>query len=162
MITPTRATSGLSLSCILYICLLTVGRRSTSNRYPLLVKGRATQSLSSISLAQTPLKTSAEMIAQLRRDPSISPPYVDTPVSVHQHLHINRFPDRIRSCISTDFDGIIVLVDPEASSVGRWTRTCKPSPCNLTCPVNEYSHRSMCCRTRQGRAPKDVETELEN
>jgi hypothetical protein len=34
-------------------------------------------------------------------------------------------PDRIQSCTSTYFDGIIALIDPETSWVGRWQRTCE-------------------------------------
>lgn len=139
-------------------------RWSAVNLKPLSPRSQRSGNLKPVFYSAHPnsLKTSAEMIARLRRNPSVSPPYVGTPVSVHQHLRMKRFPDRIQSCISTYFDGIIVLVDPEANSVGRWTRTCKPSPCSLTCPVNEYSHRQMCCRTRQGRVLKDVEIELES
>ena len=77
-------------------------------------------------------------------------------------------PDRIQSCTSTYFDGIIALIDPETSWVGRWQRTCE-SPCNLAGPMDEHSNRRTAGNVRgmyavrvKGRVPEDVEAELES
>ena len=43
----------------------------------------------------------------------------------NQRIQMKGSPDRIQSCTSTYFDGIIALIDPETSWVGRWQRTCE-------------------------------------
>lgn len=78
-------------------------------------------------------------------------------------------PDRIQSCTSTYFDGIIALIDSETSWVGRWQRTCESPPRNSVGPVAEYSNRKTAGNARgmyavrvKGRVPEDVEAELES
>jgi len=58
-------------------------------------------------------------------------------------------PDRIQSCTSTYFDGIVALIDPETSWVGRWQRT-------------SGNVRGMYAVRVKGRVPEDVEAELES
>lgn len=33
-------------------------------------------------------------------------------------------PDRIQGCTTTQFDGVIAVIDPDSSWVARWQRTC--------------------------------------
>lgn len=37
------------------------------------------------------------------------------------------YPDRIQACTTTHFDGVIAVIDPETSWVGRWQRICTSS-----------------------------------
>ncbi|KAF9654245.1 transcription initiation Spt4 [Thelephora ganbajun] len=64
-------------------------------------------------------------------------------------LQMKGSPDRIQSCTSTYFDGIIALIDPETSWVGRWQRT-------------SGNVRGMYAVRVKGRVPEDVEAELES
>ncbi|KAF8629633.1 hypothetical protein AX15_003366 [Amanita polypyramis BW_CC] len=57
--------------------------------------------------------------------------------------------DRITSCTTTYFDGLITVVDPENSWVARWQRTSK------------YVRGVYAVRVK-GRIPEDVEAELES
>lgn len=78
-------------------------------------------------------------------------------------------PDRIQSCTSTYFDGIVALVDSETSWVGRWQRICK-APFPTSCvSVDGYPDRQAAGNVRgmyavrvKGRVPEDVEAELES
>ncbi|KAJ3505688.1 hypothetical protein NLJ89_g7286 [Agrocybe chaxingu] len=56
-------------------------------------------------------------------------------------------PDRIASCTTTQFDGVIAVVDPDNSWVARWQRTAK------------YV-RGMYAVRVTGRIPEEVEDEL--
>ncbi|KAG1739946.1 Spt4/RpoE2 zinc finger-domain-containing protein [Suillus clintonianus] len=58
-------------------------------------------------------------------------------------------PDRISVCTTTYFDGIIAVIDAEASWVARWQRTSK------------YVRGMYAVRVK-GRIPEDVEAELES
>ncbi|EDR04884.1 transcription elongation factor SPT4 [Laccaria bicolor S238N-H82] len=58
-------------------------------------------------------------------------------------------PDRISSCTTTYFDGVISVIDPDKSWVARWQRTSK------------YVRGMYAVRVK-GRIPEDVEAELEN
>ena len=96
-------------------------------------------------------------------------PTPDTPALTHQRLQMKGSPDRIQSCTSTYFDGIIALIDSETSWVGRWQRICKSPPCDSTGPVDGYSYRRTAGNVRgmyavrvKGRVPEDVEAELES
>lgn len=87
----------------------------------------------------------------------------------HRHLQMKGSPDRIQSCTSTYFDGIIALIDPETSWVGRWQRTCELPSWNPPGPVDEYPDRKTAGNVRgmyavrvKGRVPEDVEAELES
>jgi transcription elongation factor SPT4 len=74
-------------------------------------------------------------------------------------------PDRIGACTTAYFDGIISIVDPEASWVARWQRTCE---CHSCFPVYfSYCHtakyvRGMYAVRVKGRIPEDVEAELDS
>ncbi|KAG6830953.1 hypothetical protein H0H92_013664 [Tricholoma furcatifolium] len=57
--------------------------------------------------------------------------------------------ERIASCTTTYFDGVIAVVDPENSWVARWQRTGK------------YVKGMYAVRVK-GRVPEDVEHELES
>jgi len=57
--------------------------------------------------------------------------------------------DRTEVCTSAHFDGIIAVIDPEASWVARWQRTSK------------YVRGMYAVRVR-GRIPYDLEAELES
>ena len=41
-------------------------------------------------------------------------------------LKLKMNQDRILSCTSAQFDGVIAVIDPDASWVARWQRTCEP------------------------------------
>ncbi|KAG6849755.1 hypothetical protein H0H93_005553 [Arthromyces matolae] len=56
--------------------------------------------------------------------------------------------DRIATCTTTYFDGVIAVIDPENSWVARWQRTSK------------YV-KGMYAAHVKGRVPDDVEQELE-
>ncbi|KAJ3716489.1 transcription initiation protein spt4 [Lentinula raphanica] len=58
-------------------------------------------------------------------------------------------PDRILACTTSYYDGVIALIDPEASWVARWQRTAK------------YV-RGMYAARVKGRVPEDVEAELDS
>jgi transcription elongation factor SPT4 len=79
--------------------------------------------------------------------------------------------ERIASCTTTYFDGVIAVVDPEASWVARWQRTCAFclfvhcyfGPCLLIrwFDVAKYVRGMYAVRVK-GRIPEDVEAELES
>ena len=105
----------------------THGRRSTPRSYSTTPKGQAAESMPSVLACPNPRRLSQEWLSQLRRDPPGSfPPTPHTSVFTHRHAQMKGSPDRIQSCTSTYFDGVIALVDPETSWVGRWQRTCEP------------------------------------
>jgi len=58
-------------------------------------------------------------------------------------------PDRIQVCTTTYFDGIVSLIDPESSWVGRWQRTSK------------YVRGMYAVRVK-GRIPEDVEADMDS
>jgi len=58
-------------------------------------------------------------------------------------------PDRVSSCTSPHFEGIISIVDPEASWVARWQRIAK-------------NVRGIYAVRVSGTIPEDVEDELAN
>ncbi|TFK64907.1 transcription initiation Spt4 [Pluteus cervinus] len=58
-------------------------------------------------------------------------------------------PDRIATCTTTYFDGVISVIDPETSWVARWQRTSK------------YVRGVYAVRVK-GRIPEDVESELDS
>ncbi|KIJ32334.1 hypothetical protein M422DRAFT_52905 [Sphaerobolus stellatus SS14] len=62
-------------------------------------------------------------------------------------LQLKSSPDRILSCTSGQFDGIIAVIDPENSWVARWQRTSK------------YV-RGMYAARVTGRIPYEVEDEI--
>lgn len=39
-------------------------------------------------------------------------------------MQMKQSQDRVASCTTTHFDGVIAVIDPEASWVARWQRTC--------------------------------------
>lgn len=41
----------------------------------------------------------------------------------HSILQLKDNPDRILSCTTASFDGVIAVIDPETSWVARWQRT---------------------------------------
>ncbi|KIM45766.1 hypothetical protein M413DRAFT_440804 [Hebeloma cylindrosporum] len=63
-------------------------------------------------------------------------------------LQMRSNQERIQSCTTTQFDGVIAVIDPDASWVARWQRTAK------------YV-RGMYAVRVTGRIPEDVEIELE-
>lgn len=79
--------------------------------------------------------------------------------------------DRVQSCTTTHFDGVIAVIDPETSWVARWQRICTW----LRFASLEFIYlilandpflakyvRGMYAVRVKGRIPEDVETELEN
>lgn len=64
-------------------------------------------------------------------------------------LQLRASTERIQDCTSPAFDGLIALVDPEASWVGRWQR------CDRFVP-------GMYAIKVSGRLPMDIEEELED
>jgi len=74
-------------------------------------------------------------------------------------------PDRISSCTTTQFDGVISVIDPDNSWVARWQRTGSFDLFFLIL----YAHvqisakyvRGMYAVRVTGRVPEDVELELE-
>ncbi|KAE9399151.1 transcription elongation factor SPT4 [Gymnopus androsaceus JB14] len=64
-------------------------------------------------------------------------------------LQLKDNPDRILSCTTASFDGVIAVIDPETSWVARWQRTAK------------YARGMYAVRVK-GRVPEDVEAELES
>jgi len=64
-------------------------------------------------------------------------------------LEMKGSPDRIGACTTAYFDGIVSVIDPEASWVARWQRTSK------------YVRGMYAVRVK-GRIPDDVEAELES
>ena len=73
--------------------------------------------------------------------------------------------DRITSCTTTQFDGVISVIDPDNSWVARWQRT------GLTClfvpilsahvQISAKYVRGIYAVRVTGRIPEDVELELE-
>jgi len=63
-------------------------------------------------------------------------------------LQMKGSPDRITSCTTTQFDGVISVINPDNSWVAQWQRTAK------------YV-RGMYAVRVTGRVPEDVELELE-
>lgn len=64
-------------------------------------------------------------------------------------MQLRGAPDRIQSCTTTHFDGVIAVINPEESWVARWQRTSK------------YVRGMYAVRVK-GRVPEDVEAELES
>jgi len=62
-------------------------------------------------------------------------------------MQMKQSQDRVQSCTTTHFDGVIAVIDPEQSWVARWQRTSK------------YVRGMYAARVR-GRVPEDVEQEL--
>jgi hypothetical protein len=50
--------------------------------------------------------------------------------SSHYTAQMKGSPDRIQVCTTTYFDGIIGVIDPDASWVARWQRTCMSYACH--------------------------------
>ena len=77
------------------------------------------------------------------------------------------YPDRIQSCTTTHFEGVISVINPEDSWVARWQRTCACITGSLRGPradpfaVAKYVRGMYAVRVK-GRIPEDVEAELEN
>ena len=75
-------------------------------------------------------------------------------------------PDRVASCTTTHFDGVIAVIDPENSWVARWQRTCSsiylPDRICLTFLIVSTAKyvRGMYAVRVRGRIPDDVEQEL--
>ncbi|KAI0922102.1 hypothetical protein AcV5_000484 [Taiwanofungus camphoratus] len=63
-------------------------------------------------------------------------------------MQMKGYPDRIQACTTTHFDGVIAVIDPETSWVGRWQR------------ISKYARGMYAVRVK-GRIPEDVEGELE-
>ncbi|KAF8901739.1 transcription initiation protein spt4 [Gymnopilus junonius] len=63
-------------------------------------------------------------------------------------LQMKGSADRIATCTTTQFDGVIAVIDPDQSWVAKWQRTAK------------YV-RGMYAVRVNGRIPEDVELELE-
>ncbi|KAF7327764.1 Transcription elongation factor SPT4 [Mycena kentingensis (nom. inval.)] len=63
-------------------------------------------------------------------------------------LQIKNSTGRVSSCTTTDFDGVIAVIDPENSWVAKWQRTSK------------YVQGMYAARVK-GRVPEDVEAELD-
>ncbi|GJJ07794.1 hypothetical protein Clacol_001999 [Clathrus columnatus] len=80
---------------------------------------------------------------------------VQTPADFKRHgcpncesvLQLKSNPDRILTCTSGQFNGVIAIVDPENSWVARWQRTSK------------YV-RGMYAARVAGRVPEDVEDDI--
>jgi transcription elongation factor SPT4 len=74
--------------------------------------------------------------------------------------------DRIASCTTTYFDGVISVIDPENSWVARWQRTCAfvtISRCSrILIDFAAKYVRGMYAVRVKGRIPEDVEAELES
>lgn len=74
--------------------------------------------------------------------------------------------DRISSCTTTQFDGVIAVIDADASWVARWQRTCMSVLAfflknrHLFESIAKYV-RGMYAVRVSGRIPEDVEMELE-
>lgn len=64
-------------------------------------------------------------------------------------LQLKGSPDRITSCTTTYFDGLITVIDPENSWAARWQR------------ITKYVRGVYAVRVK-GRIPEDVEAELES
>ncbi|KAF9446736.1 transcription initiation Spt4 [Macrolepiota fuliginosa MF-IS2] len=64
-------------------------------------------------------------------------------------MQLKGSPDRIATCTTTSFDGVISVISPENSWVARWQRT------------SNYV-RGIYAVQVKGRIPEDVEAELEN
>ncbi|KAK7051353.1 transcription elongation factor spt4 [Paramarasmius palmivorus] len=63
-------------------------------------------------------------------------------------LQLKDSPDRIQSCTTVYFDGVIGIMDPENSWVAKWQRT------------SQYARGMYAVRVK-GRIPEDVEAELD-
>jgi len=57
--------------------------------------------------------------------------------------------ERVQTCTTHNFDGIIAIIDPETSWVARWQRTSK------------YVRGMYAVRVK-GRIPEEIEAELES
>ncbi|KAI5119749.1 hypothetical protein M0805_004081 [Coniferiporia weirii] len=62
-------------------------------------------------------------------------------------MQMKQSQDRVLSCTTTHFDGVVAVIDPETSWVARWQRTSK------------YVRGMYAVRVK-GRIPDDVEQEL--
>ena len=75
-------------------------------------------------------------------------------------------PDRIASCTTTQFDGVISVIDPDNSWVARWQRT-GPFGFFVRTLFSAYVQisakyvRGIYAVRVTGRVPEDVELELE-
>ncbi|PIL36603.1 transcription factor [Ganoderma sinense ZZ0214-1] len=82
---------------------------------------------------------------------------IQTPADFRKHgcpnceelMQMKGYPDRIQSCTTTHFEGVIAVIDPDNSWVARWQRTSK------------YVKGMYAVRVK-GRVPDDVEAELES
>ncbi|RDB15458.1 Transcription elongation factor SPT4 [Hypsizygus marmoreus] len=82
---------------------------------------------------------------------------IQLPVDYRKHgcpnceeiMQMKQNSERIASCTTTYFDGVIAVIDPENSWVARWQRTSK------------YVRGMYAVRVK-GRIPEDVEAELES
>lgn len=77
-------------------------------------------------------------------------------------------PDRIQTCTTTQFDGVISVIDPDSSWVARWQRTgafisryTLARLFELTLCITAKYVRGMYAVRVTGRIPEDVEMELE-
>ena len=64
-------------------------------------------------------------------------------------LQLKGSTDRLTTCTTTYFEGVIAVVDPDNSWVAKWQRTTK------------YARGMYAVRVK-GRIPDDVEAELES
>ena len=77
------------------------------------------------------------------------------------------YPDRIQSCTTTHFEGVIAVIDPDNSWVARWQRTCTSFLSvsgvyrSLMLASAKYVKGMYAVRVK-GRVPDDVEGELES
>lgn len=83
-------------------------------------------------------------------------------------MQMKQSQDRVASCTTTHFDGVIAVIDPEASWVARWQRTCVLiySLLQIEAMLKTLVHliakyvRGMYAVRVKGRIPEDVEQEL--
>lgn len=73
--------------------------------------------------------------------------------------------DRITSCTTTQFDGVISVIDPDNSWVARWQRTCPSflflAILSANLQISAKYVRGIYAVRVTGRIPEDVELELE-
>ncbi|KAI0687363.1 transcription initiation protein spt4 [Earliella scabrosa] len=99
---------------------------------------------------------------------------IQTPADFRKHgcpnceelMQMKGYADRIQSCTTTHFEGVIAVINPEDSWVARWQRTCvygfiRVVRTFLTVCVTAKYVRGMYAVRVKGRIPEDVETELE-
>lgn len=92
-------------------------------------------------------------------------------VSVARHLTQYEFQlkgseERVQTCTTHNFDGIIAIIDPETSWVARWQRTCRLHIPISLCDVSDLAAakyvRGMYAVRVKGRIPEEIEAELES